>query len=181
MAVMGGPRIASPEAELTGTDDRSETVRFEDFFHAHHARLFRALTLVTGNRNEAEELMQDAFLKLWERWDRVASLEDPAGYLYRTGMNLFRSRARRTAIAVRKAVGRLPPDDAMGSVEERDMLLRALASVSPKQRAAVVLIDVLDMSSDDAGAALGVRPVTARVLASKARAALRRTLEESDE
>jgi RNA polymerase sigma factor (sigma-70 family) len=181
MIVMGGPRTASPEAQVTGVPEAPSPDDFEDFFHAHHARLFRALALVAGNSHEAEEIMQDAFLKLWERWDRVASLEDPAGYLYRTAMNLFRSRARRAAIAVRKAVGRLPPDDAMRSVEERDVLLKALAGIPARQRAAVVLMDVLDLSSGDAGHALGVRPVTVRVLASRARAALRRNLEDRDE
>ena len=40
---------------------------FELFFAEQHLRLFRALYFVTGNRSDAAELMQDAFLKLWER------------------------------------------------------------------------------------------------------------------
>jgi hypothetical protein len=75
----------------------------------------------------------------------VASIEDPAGYLYRTALNLFRGRARRTATALRKVAGRLPPVDAMRSVEDRDVLLRALASVSPSSDAVtpVPLIAIL--------------------------------------
>ena len=42
---------------------------FEDFFGTEHARLFGALCFVTGDRDEAEEIMQDAFLRLGERWD----------------------------------------------------------------------------------------------------------------
>ena len=34
---------------------------------------------MTGNRHDAEELMQDAFLRLWERWDRIEAIEDPTG------------------------------------------------------------------------------------------------------
>ena len=56
---------------------------------------------MTGNRAEAEELMQDAFLSVWERWDRVSGMDDPIGYLYRTAMNLFRKRYRRAMLAVR--------------------------------------------------------------------------------
>ena len=41
--------------------------------------------------------MQDAFLSVWERWDRVGEMDDPLGYLYRTAMNLFRKRYRRTS------------------------------------------------------------------------------------
>lgn len=42
--------------------------RFDYFFEEEHERLFKALYFVAGNRHDAEELMQDAFLKLWERW-----------------------------------------------------------------------------------------------------------------
>ena len=52
---------------------------------------------MTGNRAEAEEIMQDAFLKLWERWDRVREIDDQTGYLYRTPMNVFRRRYQRAA------------------------------------------------------------------------------------
>src|SRR5438874_8789087 len=57
-----------------GQAHRAATVAvdFESFFLAHHLRLFRALWLMTRNRHEAEEIMQDAFLRVWERWERVA-------------------------------------------------------------------------------------------------------------
>jgi DNA-directed RNA polymerase specialized sigma24 family protein len=48
---------------------------FESFFRAEHARLFRAMYLVTRNSHDAEELMQDAFLNVWERWDRVGRMD----------------------------------------------------------------------------------------------------------
>ena len=60
----------------------AEAISFEEFFEEHHRRLFSALCAATANRQEAEEVMQEAFLKLWERWDRVSGLEDPVGYLY---------------------------------------------------------------------------------------------------
>jgi hypothetical protein len=68
---------------------------FEAFVEAQHTRLFRALYLVTGNRQEAEEIIQDAFVAVWERWDRVPLMDDPTGYLFRTAMNVFRKRSRR--------------------------------------------------------------------------------------
>jgi RNA polymerase sigma factor (sigma-70 family) len=154
---------------------------FESFFLAHQLRLFRALWLMTRNRHEAEEVMQDAFLRVWERWDRVAALPDPEGYLYRTAMNAFRSRARRAAVAVRKAVGQLPTDDQLAAVESREAVVRALAPLPPRQRAAIVLTDVLDMTSEEAGRALGVKAVTVRVLAARARATLKRGMGEGDE
>ena len=70
---------------------------FAEFFERHHVRLYRAMWLVTRNRHEAEELMQDAFVRLWERWDRVRSLPDPEGYLYRTALNWPRDSTARGA------------------------------------------------------------------------------------
>src|SRR6266496_6695819 len=96
----------------TGVTERSADApsrSFEDFFRDEHVRLLRALFLVTGNESEAEDLMQEAFLKVWERWDRVGQLDDPTGYLYRTAMNAFRSRHRRAVLAARRVLGLGPP------------------------------------------------------------------------
>jgi RNA polymerase sigma factor (sigma-70 family) len=154
---------------------------FEEFFRDEHARLLRALFLVTGNESEAEELMQEAFLRMWERWDRVSGLDDTTGYLYRTAMNAFRSRYRRAVRATRRLVRLAPRTDPFEAVEERDLVARALATLSPRQRAALVLTELLGYGSEEAGRMLGVKPVTARVLASQARTALRARLEPTDE
>ena len=53
---------------------------FDDFFEDEHDRLFKALYFVTGNRHDAEELMQDAFLKLWERWGDIHRLDGFFGF-----------------------------------------------------------------------------------------------------
>jgi RNA polymerase sigma-70 factor (ECF subfamily) len=145
---------------------------FETFFDDHHAGLFGALYLITRNRHEAEEIMQDAFLKVFERWERVASLDDPEGYLYRTAMNLFRKRLRRASLAVRRTVGLIPRDDEFSLVEIRVDVVRAVASLSPRQRAVIVLVDLLDFSSEEAGRMLGIAPGTVRMHASRGRAAL---------
>ena len=125
--------------------------------------------------------MQDAFLRLWQRWDRVGNGPDPTAYLYRTAMNLWRSRLRRAAVAVRKVVHQIERDDEMAMVDQHDVVLHALAPLPPRQRAAVVLLDVLDLSSERAGEVLGIRPVTVRVLASRARATLAKEIGDRDE
>ena len=154
---------------------------FEAFFEQHHNRLFRALWLLTRNRQEAEEVMQDAFLRLWERWDQVIGGPDPVAYLYRTALNVWRSRLRRAAVAARKVIHHIQGDDEIAEVEQRDAVVRALALLPPRQRAAIVLTDVLDLSSERAGEALGIRPVTVRVLAARARRALAQKMEEQHE
>src|SRR3990170_7331600 len=88
---------------------------FEEFFGEEHARLFGALCFVTGDRHEAEEIMQDAFLRMWERWDEV-QFADPSAYLFRTAMNVFRNRYRRSALGLRKTLGITPSEDAFANV-----------------------------------------------------------------
>src|SRR5437867_41112 len=152
-----------------------ETVgAFEDFFELERTKLHAALVLLTRDGHEAEELMQDAFLRVLERWDRVGAMDDPVGYLYRTAMNLFRSRRRRAAMAMRRVVRPSGRMDELARVESNDIAVRALATLSPRQRAAVVLVDVLGFTSEEAAGPLAVKASTVRVLLARGRAALRK-------
>ena len=162
------------------TPERAEDT-FEGFFGRNHARLLRGLYLVTGNAQEAEEIMQDAFLAVWERWDRIREMDDPTGYLFRTAMNRSRSRVRRASRAARRTVGRVERRDVFADVEDRDTVGRALAAVSPRQRAALVLTEYLGYPSEEAGKILGIKAVTVRALASQGRAAMKTELESDDE
>jgi RNA polymerase sigma factor (sigma-70 family) len=153
---------------------------FEAFYEAEARTLFRRLWLITGNRAEAEELMQDAFLKVWERWDRVGGMDDPVGYLYRTAMNLFRKRYRRAMLAVRRTVGLAPSNDDFSDADDRQVVRHILATVPPRQRAALVLTEMLGFTSKEAGDALGVTDATIRSLTRHARDAFRRVMEVDD-
>jgi len=169
-------------AESAREDERMTTPRtFEAFFEAERDGLFGALVLITGDQHEAEELAQDAFLAVWERWDRVGAMDNPAGYLYRTAMNIFRKRRRRAALAVRRAVGLIHAEDAFAAADARQVVARALAGLSRRQRAALVLTELLGFTSEEAGRVLGIKPVTVRVLASQGRAAMKQSMERSDE
>src|SRR5437588_2707465 len=139
-----------PEAAAFGP------LEFEEFFEREHAGLYGGLVLMTRDRHEAEELMQDAFLKVWERWGRIAAMEDPVGYLYRTAMNLFRSRKRRAALALHRVAHPREHRDHLREVEEREATVRALAPLTRRQRAAVVLGDAVGLTSEEAGGAPGV-------------------------
>jgi RNA polymerase sigma-70 factor (ECF subfamily) len=154
---------------------------FETFYDAESRTLFRRLWLVTGNRGEAEELMQDAFLKVWERWEQVGAMEDPVGYLYRTAMNLFRKRYQRAVLAIRRTVGLAPSRDDFADADDRETVRQVLSTLPPRQRAALVLTELLGFSPDDAGRALGVQASTIRSLSHQGRASFRRALEVDDD
>lgn len=156
----------------------SEPLSFEAFFDTEARTLFRRLCAITGNAAEAEEIMQDAFLALWERWDRVATFEDPTGYLYRTAMNAFRKRRRRASLALRRTLSLAPDPVPFEEIDEQQDVVAALRELTPRQRAALVLTDVMEYSSEEAGRVLGVSAGTVRGLASRARASLRQQIGE---
>jgi RNA polymerase sigma factor (sigma-70 family) len=171
---------APPLTERPTPSLEASPVDFEAFYLAHRVRVFRALVVVTRDVHAAEEVAQDAFVRVWERWDRVRDMEDPAGYLYRTALNGWFQVHRRAARAARRVVALRQAVDPLEAVEDRDVLARRLLELPARQRAALVLTEYLDQDSAEAGRALGIRPGTVRRLASKGRAALRRGREEEE-
>jgi RNA polymerase sigma factor (sigma-70 family) len=171
---------ASSEAAEVRLMASVASVGFDAFFADEHERLFRALYFITGDRHDAEELMQDAFLKLWERWDRVSRIEDPQAYLFRAALNGFRMRRRRATTALRKLGPTKEDRDPFQESEVRADVRRMLLGVTPRQRAALVLVELLGYSSDEAAGILRVRPSTVRALATQGRQALRTKEVETD-
>jgi RNA polymerase sigma factor (sigma-70 family) len=157
----------------------SQPIAFEVFFNEEKDRLLRALSVITGSRAEAEDITQEAFTRLFERWETVATMDNPAGYLHRAAMNQFRSGHRRAAVALRRAIAIGPARDVFGEVDDRDLAIRALGSLPPRQRAALVLTEALGYSGEEAGRLLGVKATTVWALTHQARAALA-TMEEPD-
>jgi RNA polymerase sigma-70 factor (ECF subfamily) len=167
-------------AAVAGPAEGLGIAPFEEFFEAERERLFRALLLITHDSADAEDLMQEAFVRVWERWDRVGRLDDPVGYLFKTALNLRRSALRRAMTAATRSIHPPAQRDPIESVFERDEAMRTLASLTTRQRAAVVVTELLGYGSEDAGRILGIRPGTVRALASQARAALRERKESED-
>jgi RNA polymerase sigma-70 factor (ECF subfamily) len=174
--------MAIPLGRAAAGTERHEVAEthasFETFFEQTHQRLFGGLCLVTGNRHEAEEIMQDAYLKVWERWDRVSGMDDPTGFLFRTAMNGFRSRYRRTSLAIRRRMALAPSVDDLAAVEDRDEVVRILRPLSPAERASIVLTTMFGYSSEEAGRLLGVKAATVRAHATRARAGARAFAED---
>ena len=154
---------------------------FETFFEVSFEGLLRALYLVTGDREEAGDLAQDAFLRVWQHWDRVQTMESPEGYLYRTAMNLWRNRLRSAAHAARRAMSRQEARDPFSDADDRDQVIRALRALTPRQRAALALVDLMEFTSEEAGQMLGIRASTVRALATQGRTELRVRKESKDE
>jgi RNA polymerase sigma-70 factor, ECF subfamily len=165
-SVPGGP---APEADVGET-----APSFEEFYEATFRRFFTALCLVTGSRHEAEEVVQEAFVRVFERWGHVGVLEDPTGYVFRVSMNVFRSRYRRASLGLRRTLFLAPAaTDDLAAVETHDAVVRLLLGLEPRQRAAVLLTAILDYSTEEAGRMLGLRASSVRSLTTRARARMK--------
>jgi RNA polymerase sigma-70 factor (ECF subfamily) len=149
--------------------------RFDEFVGDEHERLYKALYFVTGSREDAEDIAQEAFLKLWERWDDIDRIDDPTGYLFRVALNGFRMRRRRATTALRKLAPIDAERDEFAEAEMRADVRSLLLGLSPRQRAALLLVDLLGYPSEQAARILRVRPSTVRNLASQGRRGLRAT------
>jgi RNA polymerase sigma-70 factor (ECF subfamily) len=163
-----------PAGQAEGADVGETAPSFEEFYGATFRRLFAALCLVTGNRHEAEEVAQDAYVRVFERWEHVRALDDSTGYLFRVSMNVFRSRYRRASLGLRRTFFLAPaPADDLAGVETHDEVVRLLMGLDPTQRAAVLLTAILDFSAEEAGQMLGLRASSVRSLTTRARARMK--------
>jgi RNA polymerase sigma-70 factor (ECF subfamily) len=163
------------EDDVVRLDAAAGPPDFAAFFADEHARLVKLLYFVTGNRTDAADLAQEAFVKLWERWDRLDRIADPKAYLFRAALNGSRMRARAARRAARRLVGSTSLPDPFEEVDLREDVRGMLRGLSPRQRAALVLLDMYGYSSEEAARILGVRPSTVRSLATQGRAVLRTT------
>jgi RNA polymerase sigma factor (sigma-70 family) len=166
-----------------GTPDRQEEpgLEFAEFFRAEYPDLVRGVFLLTADREEAEELAQEAMARAYARWDRVARMESPGGYVYRTAVNLNRKRLRHLAIRARKLLSLGRESHALAAAESRVELAAALGSLRPKLREAFMLVEWFGLTSGEAGKILGVKASSVRSRVHRARADLRDALREDVE
>ena len=109
------PRNAPREERLQSVmGDVGDDGGFGSFLRAHHATLYRAAYLLTGNEHTAEELLQETVVRLYPRWSLVSRADVPVAYVRRALVNVFISRGRtaaaRTATVPLSAADGLPDD-----------------------------------------------------------------------
>jgi RNA polymerase sigma-70 factor (sigma-E family) len=172
----------SPLARAVGPD--GSAVDFVDVFRAHEAAALRLAYALTGDVGIAEDVVADAFARMYGRWRRDR-IDDPRAYLRRVIVNQVRGRFRRAAVQ-RKHRGDVPSsqsttaaaDEGLG---DRDRLRRALSLLPPRQRATVVLRIVEDLSEAETAALLGVSSGTVKTQLSRGLERLRTALDERGE
>ncbi|MEI7032619.1 SigE family RNA polymerase sigma factor [Streptomyces pratensis] len=158
-------------------DDAS--AEFHAFFDRHYAELSRLAFLLTGEADTADDLAADAFVALWDRWDRVRAADHPVAYARGVVANMARSRVRgavrerrRVALFWSRRSEQTDGPDVAAVLDVREALRR----LPFRKRACVVLRHALDLSEKDTALALGISVGTVKSQTSKAMAELERLL-----
>jgi len=173
--------LETREGPMTEDAPQAARLDFEAFFRNEYSRLVRTMFLACGDAVEAEELAQSAMVRVFERWDRVSSAASPTAYAYSIAFNLNRSRLRRLAVSLRRRPDPPPPADPVQMASDRADTIAALRSLPERDREALVLVEWLGMSSEDAGRVLGIAAASVRGRIHRARRALREQFGEQDD
>ena len=157
--------------DVIGVDDSS----FDDFVTGSSARLFTTARLLTGgHRAEAEDLLQGAYERAYRRWGRISRRADPERYvrqiLVNASIDRWRRLRRHPEIPLAASGADPGAADTATTVADRDLVLRGLAALPPRQRAVLVLRYFEDLSEAQTALMLGcsvgtVKSQTARGLA----------------
>ena len=152
---------------------------FDEFYGPTRDSVIRALSATLGSRDLAVDATDEALARAVQRWDRVGRLDNPAGWVYRVGLNYARNRVRARLRRRRQP----PPDTADVSSLSADTtvadpaIAAALARLSIDHRSVVVCRFLLGWSEQQTADALAIRPGTVKSRLSRALSKLERQLD----
>ena len=154
---------------------------FDAFVASNLEQLLKTAYLITWDAGEAEDLVQECLFKVARRWRRVRRMAQPQAYARRMLVNLAldgaRGRARRRGeLDGTSAVADGPAPDLFIGLETRAELVDALARLTPRQRAVLVLRYFDDLTEAQTAKVLGCSPGTVKSNASRGLARLREVL-----
>lgn len=171
---------SGPTERSTALDAQSALT---DLYTEHYRSLVRLAATLLDDPSTSEEVVQDAYVKMYGAWSRI---QDPAaalGYLRTTVLNLARSRMRRRLVARKHAPAPMPdhPAAEVSALEtlEQDRVLAALRRLPQRQRQVLVLRYYEDLSEADIAGAMGISRGAVKTHASRGMAALRGRLGET--
>jgi RNA polymerase sigma-70 factor (sigma-E family) len=172
MAGMVGGERTAPSASA----DRER--RVAELHRDHYAGLVRLACLLVDDVGTGEEIVQEAFVRVYQAWARV---EQPLVYLRATVLNVARSRMRRRLVARRRVEPVAPAgpavDEHLVLLDDQRDVLTALRSLPARQRECLVLRYYLDLTESQIAATLGISNGSVKSHSSRGLAALARRLE----
>ena len=160
---------------------RVDEVAIREFLHTAYPRLVAAVALACGSRPAAEDAVQEALLRAWERSEKAQEIGSLEAWVTRVALNISRSGLRRLR-SERRARSRLVAPLGIEPDPDRLDVERALSTLPRRQREAVVLRYYLQLDTREVASALGIGEGTVKSTLFRARAALASALElEQDE
>ncbi|WP_262703426.1 MULTISPECIES: SigE family RNA polymerase sigma factor [Streptomyces] len=157
--------MSAPSPSSTPSD-------FDQFYTVTAKRLVAAVYAATGDLAEAEDAVQEAYARAWQRWDRLTAEGDPTPWVRTVALRLAVSSWRRARNRMRAHFRHGPPPDLPDLAPDRVALVDALRGLKPEQRTAVVLHHLLDLPIEQVARETGVSPGAVRTRLSRARKAL---------
>jgi RNA polymerase sigma-70 factor (ECF subfamily) len=156
------------------------TMGWEEVYASDYRRLVALVAAVCGSLSEAEEAVQEAFVRALGVTGRRAVVHDPQAWLYQVAVNVTRARWRRRALGGRltRLFAADTAEAAHGTPDTRLAILAALKRLPFAQREAVALHYFADLSIDDIAARVGAPPGTIKARLSRGRDALARLLSD---
>jgi RNA polymerase sigma-70 factor (ECF subfamily) len=169
---------------MTGEPGRSDSSLSDgvaELYARACPRLVGLLICIGASRGDAEEIAQDAYVKLLTRWERVRSFDDPEAWVRSVAVRMLISRMRRARVA-RLGLARLGGRHTLQPPPSPDTVdvVTALRTLSPAHRAVVVLHHALDLSVEQVAAELDVPVGTVKSRLARARAALAPLLDDEE-
>lgn len=155
---------------------------FDAFYVATSPRLLRQLTLMTLDGEQAQDALQEAYVRAWQRWERVSAYEDPEGWV-RTVAYRHCVSAWRRLVTARRAAPVLAEAATVAPVASAEVVAvrRALAELSYDQRAVLVLHELCDLSVEEIARTLRLPTGTVKSRLSRGRTALADLLRDDPE
>jgi RNA polymerase sigma-70 factor (ECF subfamily) len=153
---------------------------FEAFFDEHYGGVLRSVALAIGDAGRAEDRTQEAFARAFRHWAKVARLDRPVAWVYVVALNAERSRWRREQRAPVPDRERVSVPDASAAVVSTIVVRDALDRLAPRQRAAIVLRYLGDLTVADIASVMGCAEGTVKATLHRALANLRVDLDGSD-
>ncbi|MBN2324031.1 MAG: sigma-70 family RNA polymerase sigma factor [Spirochaetes bacterium] len=161
---------------------------FETFFKRHQNIVYRVILGYVRECETAEDLTVEAFMKVFERWDRVRTMKSPEGYLVRTGINcaktFLRGQRRQCDVAVtgRESGGkRDSPELLFFRNEKRREIEKALLGITQRERNVIIMKDMGGRTLAEISHMLGIKLPTVKSLYRRGKKKLVRKLGFSNE
>ena len=154
---------------------------FDEFYRSSHLRLLKQVVLVTADPVEAEDLLQEAYVRASMRWDALVTYEAPEAWVRRVAINLAANRAKRLRRRAAALLRLGPPPDVPALSADSVDLARAMGTLPLGQRQVIALHHLSGLPVAETARELGISESAVKVRLHRGRKALAALLSDPEE